>query len=543
MVVAMRLVAGAFRVVVRASWWQAAAAPGAARSGGGMQHSNGGVRARMGSSAAASSNPLGLKDPGLFKELCYVDGKWVPASSGETHEVHNPADGSVVGHVPRMNAEDTNKAIEAAHRALPGWRELTAAQRGGLLRKWYDAVMDAKDDIGLIITKEGGKPLSEAKGEVEYGAAFIEWYAEEAKRIYGDILEPHVKNRKVFVLKQPIGVVGAITPWNFPIAMITRKVAPALAAGCTIVVKPSEQTPFTALACAELADRVGIPPGVLNVVVGEAKAIGDTLISSELVRKITFTGSTAIGKQLMAGAASTVKKVSLELGGNAPLIVFDDADLDAAVTGAIASKYRNAGQTCVSINRMFVQEGVYDEFTRMLSERVSKLKVGEGTQQDVLVGPLINERAVNKVEGFVKDAVEKGAEVVTGGERHELGGQFYSPTVIKNMTTQMRMFKEEVFGPVSPVFKFQTEEEAVHLANDTEFGLAAYFYTRNIARAWRVAESLEYGMVGLNETAISTANAPFGGIKESGLGREGSRYGLDEYLELKYLALGGLDRT
>jgi succinate-semialdehyde dehydrogenase/glutarate-semialdehyde dehydrogenase len=439
-----------------------------------------------------------------------------------------------------MGQAETRQAITAAHTAIPDWRNKLAKERAAIMRHWFNLIMENQQDLAMLMTAEQGKPLAESKGEVAYGASFIEWFAEEAKRVYGDVIPEPIPGRRIVVIKQPIGVVGVITPWNFPIAMITRKIAPALAVGCTVVIKPAAVTPFCALALAELAERAGIPKGVINVVTGRPKEIGAELTANPLVRKLSFTGSTPIGKSLMAQSASNVQKVSLELGGNAPFIVFDDADIDAAVMGAIASKYRNTGQTCVCANRLLIQEGIYDEFAAKLGQAVSQLKVGDGLKGETQQGPLINMAAVEKVESHISDAVTQGAKVVCGGQRHALGGTFFEPTVLTGVTPTMLIASEETFGPVAPLFRFKTEEEAIALANDTPFGLASYFYTRDLGRAWRVAEGLEYGMVGINEGIISTEVAPFGGIKESGLGREGSKYGIDEYLEIKYVCMGGI---
>jgi succinate-semialdehyde dehydrogenase/glutarate-semialdehyde dehydrogenase len=483
-----------------------------------------------------------LKDQDLFREASYIGGQWLPAATGggRTIAVDDPATGEVIGVVPGLGRPETRRAIEAAAAALPEWRARTAKERAGVLRRWFDLVVAAQDDLAALMTLEQGKPLAESRGEVAYGAGFIEWFAEEAKRAYGDTIPSHARDKRLLVVKEPIGVVGCITPWNFPIAMITRKVAPALAAGCTAVVKPASQTPFSALALAELAARAGVPPGVLNVVTGAAAEIGAELTSNPLVRKISFTGSTEVGKVLMAQCAGTVKKVSLELGGNAPFLVLDDADLDAAVEGAIASKYRNTGQTCVCANRFLVQAPIYDEFAARLRRAVETLEVGPGFEAGVTQGPLIDIAAVEKVESHIRDAVAKGARVVTGGARHPQGGRFFTPTVLTGVTREMAVAREETFGPVAPLFRFETDAEAIALANDTEFGLAAYFYGRDVGRIWRVAEALEYGIIGVNTGLISTEVAPFGGMKESGIGREGSRYGLEEYLEVKYICLGGL---
>ncbi len=484
---------------------------------------------------------LGLKDAELLRFQCFIDGRWTDADSGRTVEVTNPADGSVLGSVPMMGAEETRRAIAAAERAWPAWRALTAKERAKILRNWFDLMMANQEDLARIMTAEQGKPLAEARGEVAYAASFIEWFAEEGKRVYGDTIPQHLPGRRIVVTKEPIGVTAAITPWNFPAAMITRKAGPALAAGCPMVIKPATATPLTALAMAVLAERAGVPAGILSVVTGSARAIGGEMTGNPTVRKLTFTGSTEIGKELMAQCAGTVKKVALELGGNAPFLVFDDADLDEAVKGAIASKYRNTGQTCVCANRLLVQSGVYDAFAAKLAEAVKALKVGPGlTTEGAQQGPLIDMAAVEKVEEHIRDATAKGARVVLGGKRHELGGSFFEPTILADVTPAMKVAREETFGPVAPLFRFETEEEAVRMANDTEFGLAAYFYSRDIGRVWRVAEALEYGIVGINEGIISTEVAPFGGMKESGIGREGSKYGIEDFLEIKYLCMGGI---
>ncbi len=490
--------------------------------------------------ARIESGAPALTDPDLFRELCYVDGQWVGADSGETQEVNNPASGDVMGTVPKMGAEETRRAIEAAERAWPAWRAKTAKERATVLRRWFELMMENQDDLAVLMTMEQGKPLAEAKGEIAYGASFIEWFAEEGKRIYGDTIPQHQADKRIVVIKQPVGVVAAITPWNFPNAMITRKCGPALAAGCPVVVKPASQTPYSALALAELGARAGLPKGVLNVVTGSASAIGGEMTSNPIVRKLSFTGSTEIGKLLMQQSAATVKKVSMELGGNAPFIVFDDADLDAAVEGAMLCKFRNTGQTCVCANRILVQDSVYDAFAEKLAAAVAKLKVGNGLEAGISQGPLIDLAAVEKVEEHVADATEKGARVVSGGKRHALGGSFYEPTILAEVTTEMKVTTEETFGPVAPLFRFETEDEAVAMANDTEFGLASYFYARDLGRVWRVGEALESGIVGINTGIISTEVAPFGGVKESGVGREGSHYGLDEFLEVKYLCMGGV---
>ena len=482
-----------------------------------------------------------LNDSALLRQQAYIDGEWVDAADGSRFEVNNPADGSVLANVPAMGVTETRRAIEAAATALPAWRARTAKERATILRKWFELIMAHQEDLAVLMTSEQGKPLSEARGEVAYGASFIEWFAEEGKRIYGDVIPAHGADKRIIVVKEAIGVVAAITPWNFPIAMITRKAGPALAAGCTMVIKPAEDTPLCALALAELAARAGVPKGVLNIVTTDRAAdVGGELSANPIVRKLSFTGSTEVGKLLMRQCADTVKKVSMELGGNAPFIVFDDADLDAAVAGAMASKYRNAGQTCVCANRLLVQDGVHDAFAAKLAVAVAKLKVGPGLSGEVEQGPLINEDAVLKVETLLNDALEKGAQLVCGGKRHALGGTFFEPTILTGVTPAMRVAREAIFGPVAPLFRFHTEEEAIRMANDTEFGLAAYFYARDIARVWRVAEGLEYGIVGINEGIISTEVAPFGGVKESGIGREGSRYGIEDFVEIKYLCMGGI---
>ncbi len=486
------------------------------------------------------SSQVPLKNEFLLRQRCYVRGAWIDAADGRTITVKNPATGAVIGTVPRMGAEGARAAVQAADDALPAWRAKTAKERAAILRRWFDLMMANQEDLATLMTAEQGKPLTASRGEIAYSASFIEWFAEEAKRVYGDTIPGYTADKRILVLKEPIGVVAAITPWNFPSAMITRKAGPALAAGCTVVLKPASATPFSALALAELGERAGLPPGVFNVVTGDSGAIGTELTSNPIVRKVTFTGSTEIGKKLMAQCAGTVKKVSLELGGNAPFIVFDDADLDAAVQGVLASKYRNSGQTCVCTNRVLVQAGVYDAFAKKLAEAVSRLKVGDGLQAETQQGPLIDEGAVKKVEEHIADAVAKGAKVVTGGGRHALGGTFFQPTVLVGATREMMVSREETFGPLAPLYRFTTEEEAVAMANDTEFGLASYFYTRDLARAWRVSERLEYGMVGLNTGLISTEVAPFGGVKESGVGREGSKYGIEDFLVVKYVCIGGI---
>lgn len=489
-----------------------------------------------------SQTSIKLTNQNLFKQASYVNGQWINAESGKTFAVTNPANGAFLTEVADLGAIETSAAVEAAEVALKPWQESTAKERALLLRRWNQLILDNQDDLAMLMTLEQGKPLGEAKGEVLYGASFIDWFADEARRIYGDTIPTFAKDRRVMTIKQAVGVVAAVTPWNFPIAMITRKVGPALAAGCTIVIKPSDETPLCALALAELAHEAGIPAGVINVVVGKnAAAIGSVLTGHPSVRKLSFTGSTPVGKLLLSQCAQTVKRTSMELGGNAPFIVFDDADIDAAVEGAIASKYRNAGQTCVCANRMLIQSGVYDEFTAKLAAKVAQMKVGDGLEAGVSIGPLINQAAVNKVEELVNNAVVQGAKVVTGGDKaSQAGSQFYQATVLTDVTEDMDIFHKEIFGPVAPLFRFETEEEAIRMANNTPFGLASYFYSQNLSRIWRVSEALEYGMVGINEGIISSEVAPFGGVKESGSGREGSKYGIDEYVETKYLCMGGL---
>jgi succinate-semialdehyde dehydrogenase/glutarate-semialdehyde dehydrogenase len=494
----------------------------------------------MSTRAASVSSDLPLRNKSLFRQQAFIAGRWEDAPNGAVIEVVNPANGRVLGTVPNLGAAETRRAIEAAEKALPDWRARTAKERAQILRKWFDLMMANQEDLAVLMTLEQGKPLAESRGEIAYAASFLEWFAEEGKRAYGDVIPSHGRDKRIVVLKQPIGVTAAITPWNFPSAMITRKVGPALAAGCTMVIKPSELTPYSALAMCVLAEEAGVPPGVLSVVTGEAKPIGAELTSNPIVRKLSFTGSTAVGKLLMSQCASTVKKVSLELGGNAPFIVFDDADLDAAVAGAIASKYRNAGQTCVCANRIFVQAGIYDRFAERLAEAASSMKVGDGLEEGTKIGPLIEPKALEKVERHVSDAVGKGAKVLTGGKRREGAGYFYTPTVLTGIREDMLPMREETFGPVAPLMKFEREEDAVRLANSTEFGLAGYFYSNDLRRVWRVAEALDCGIVGINEGIISTEVAPFGGIKESGIGREGSKYGLEEFLEIKYLCLGAI---
>ena len=481
-----------------------------------------------------------LENKNLFRQQGYLNGKWVDADNNAVIEVSNPATGEILGSIPNMGPAETRRAIEAANAAFPGWRALTAKQRAAYMRCWYDLIQENKDDLALMMTLEQGKPLTEAAGEVQYAAAFIEWFAEEAKRAYGDIIPTHKADARIVVTREPVGVVAAITPWNFPSAMIARKLGPAIAVGCTMVFKPAKYTPYSAFALAYLAEQAGIPEGVINAVTGESVPIGKELTSNPLVRKVTFTGSTGIGKKLLEQSARTVKKVSMELGGNAPFIVFDDADLEAAVTGAVAAKYRNTGQTCVCTNRFFAQSGIYETFVEKLSEKARNLKVGSGLEDGVTQGPLIDMAAVDKVESHIKDALAQGARLTAGGERHALGGTFFQPTVLRDVTPNMRICREETFGPVSAVCKFESEAEAIALANDTEFGLAAYFYTRDLGRAWRVGEALEYGIVGINEGIISTETAPFGGFKESGIGREGSKYGIDDFTEIKYMLMGGI---
>lgn len=474
----------------------------------------------------------------FFKQDAYINGQWVAATDGSSVAVTDPASGETLGHVPSLSAEQVSQAIDAANAALPAWRAKTAAERSQLLKRWHALIMENEAALGELMTLEQGKPLKEARGEIGYAASFIEWFAEEAKRLYGDTIPGHATDKRIIVTREPVGVCAAITPWNFPAAMITRKVAPALAAGCTIIVKPAMETPLTALALAALAEQAGIPAGVINIVTGDAKTIGAVLTDSPIVRKLSFTGSTPVGAHLMAACAPTVKKVSLELGGNAPFIVFDDADIEDAVTGALDSKFRNAGQTCVCANRIYVQSGVYDAFVERLAQRTSELSVGKGSAEGVEVGPLISEKAVEKVEAHLQDALDKGGRLITGGKRHALGGNWFEPTVVADVTADMACAREETFGPLAPVFRFETEAEVIRQANDTEYGLAAYFYAESVSRIWRVSEALEYGMVGINTGLISTASAPFGGVKSSGIGREGSRYGIDEYTELKYLCLG-----
>jgi len=485
---------------------------------------------------------LELSDPSLLRQQCYVDGAWIDADDRGSMPVVDPATGELVGTAPMFGAAETRRAIAAAERAFPPWRAKTAKERAAILRRWNDLMLANVDDLARILTTEQGKPITESKGEITIGAAYVEWFAEEAKRVYGDVIPTIGNDRRLVVVKEPVGVCAAITPWNFPSSMITRKVSPALAAGCTVVIKPAEATPFSAFALAALAERAGFPPGVLNVITGDAPSIGGEMCANPTVRKLSFTGSTEVGRILMRQVAPTIKKISLELGGNAPFIVFDDADLDAAAEGAMISKYRNAGQTCVCANRFFVQEKVYDAFAQKLSARVGALKVGRGTEAGVTQGPLINRDALAKVEEHLADAKARGAKVAIGGKRHALGGTFYEPTVLTNVNPEMQIFREETFGPIAPLIAFRTDDEVVELANRSEFGLASYFYSRDVGRVWRVAEALEYGMVGVNTGLITTEVAPFGGVKQSGLGREGSKYGIEEYVEIKYVCFGGIER-
>ena len=484
---------------------------------------------------------IDLADPGLLRDQAYIDGQWVDADSGEIFAVENPATGEVLAAVSCCGGAETKRAIDAAGRAFEQWRHTTAKERAAMLRRWFDLMMEAQEDLARMMTAEQGKPLFEARGEIAYGASYVEWFAEEAKRVYGDTIPQPANDKRVVTIKQPVGVVACITPWNFPTAMLARKIAPALAAGCTVVCKPANETPLSANALAELAERAGIPAGVINILCGQTEEIGKELTSNPTVRKLTFTGSTAVGKLLMSQCAGTMKRMSMELGGNAPFIVFDDADLDAAVAGAMICKFRNAGQTCVCANRILVQEGVYDEFAEKLAAAVAGIKMGDGTEDGVTVGPLISTEAVANVTSRVTDAVDRGATVEIGGGRSDIGECFVQPTILTNVTDDMRVFREEIFGPIAPLMKFSTEEEAIAMANDTEFGLASYFYARDVGRIWRVSEALEYGIVGINEGIISNEMAPFGGMKESGHGREGSKYGLDDYLEIKYMCIGGIE--
>ncbi|MBI1216345.1 MAG: succinate-semialdehyde dehydrogenase [Alphaproteobacteria bacterium] len=481
-----------------------------------------------------------LKDPALFRDLAYIDGQWVKADSGKSIAVINPATGEVIGAVPNLAGAETKRAIEAAQKAFEGWRALLATERAEVLHRWTALMREHLDDLCRILTVEQGKPLAQAKAEIMSGIGYVDWMAEECRRVYGDIIPTHNKTHRLVTMKQPVGVCAMITPWNFPSSMITRKAGPALAAGCTVVLKPSEMTPFSALALAELAERAGMPKGVLNIVTGDAPPIGKEMTESHIVRKLSFTGSTAVGKMLMAQCADTVKKVSLELGGNAPFIIFDDADLDAAVQGALASKYRNSGQTCVCANRIFVQDGIYDAFAEKFTAAVKAMKIGNGLEEGVDLGPMINMKGLEKVESHIADATEKGGKLMTGGKRHELGQSFFEPTVVTGVTTEMKFFREETFGPLAPLFRFKTDDEVVKLANDTEYGLAAFVFSRDMSRIWRVTEALEYGMVGVNSVSIVSPQAPFGGWKQSGMGTEGSRYGINDYLELKLMSLGGV---
>ncbi len=494
----------------------------------------------MSTSVALNSVEPSLKDARLFRQQCYVGGAWVNAADSGSFAVTNPADGSQIGTVPSFGARDTQRAIDAAEAALPAWRSKTAKERSQILRRWFDLCMQNQDDLAMILTLEQGKPLAEARGEIAYGSSFIEWFAEEAKRVYGDVIPTTSADRRIVVIKQPIGVVAAITPWNFPNAMITRKAGAALAAGCTVVIKPAESTPYSALALAELAERAGMPKGVLNIITGEPEVVGGVLTASPVVRKLSFTGSTEVGRLLLAQCAGTVKKVSLELGGNAPFIIFADADLDRAVAGVMISKFRNGGQTCVCANRIFVEDTIYDAFSAKLQDAVGTLVVGNGMTAGTTIGPLIDQAAVDKVQDHISDAVSKGAKISLGGKRHALGGTFFEPTILLDVPGGTKLMNEETFGPVAPLTRFSSEQEVIAMSNDTEFGLAAYFYTRDIGRVWRVAEALEYGIVGINEGIISTEVAPFGGVKQSGIGREGSKYGIEEYVEVKYLCMGGV---
>lgn len=481
-----------------------------------------------------------LRDENLFRQRCYVDGEWIDADDGATFDITDPANGRIIGTAPALGRRETKRAIEAADNSWPDWRAKTAKQRSSILRAWHDLILENTEDLAIIMTTEQGKPLAESRNEIAYAAEFVEWFAEEAKRIYGDIVPEDQVGRRIVVLKQPVGVAAAITPWNFPSAMITRKVAPALAAGCTVVARPASQTPFSAFALADLAARAGVPKGVFSVVSGPAATTGAELLENPIVRKVSFTGSTEVGKILMAKCAGTVKKLSLELGGNAPFLVFDDADLDSAIEGALISKFRNAGQTCVCANRLLIQDSIYDEFVQKLAQRVSTMKVGPGLSDNVDIGPLIDVAGVNKVEEHVADAIAKGARIVAGGQRHALGGTYFEPTVVADATNEMLVAKEETFGPLAPLFPFHDENQAIKMANDTPYGLGAYFYTRDLGRAWRLAEGLEYGLIGANQGFISSVVAPFGGVKESGIGREGSKYGIEEFIEIKYFCIGGI---
>lgn len=484
-----------------------------------------------------------LQDSGLLKTQAYINGAWLGGNDNHSIDVNNPATGEIISSIAVVGANETHQAIVAAEDAMKNWRLKSAKQRAVLLRSWFDLIMAAQDDLAKILTAEQGKPLAEAKAEIAYGASYIEWFAEEGKRIYGDVIPSTGNDKRIVCIKQPIGVVACITPWNFPNAMLTRKIAPALAAGCTVVCKPASETPLSALALAELANRAGIPAGVINIVVGSSQKIGPVLTGSSIIRKLTFTGSTAVGKQLIKECASTVKKTSMELGGNAPFIVFDDADLDAAIAGALICKYRNAGQTCVCANRFLVQEGIYNEFIKRFAAAVANLKIGNGADKNTNFGPMVNEKAVANMQPLVQNAVDKGADLLIGGKPTELGSCYYPPTILTNVNESMRVFREEIFGPIAPILKFKTEQDAISMANDTEFGLASYFYTRDIGRVWRVAEALDFGIIGINEGIVSNEAAPFGGVKESGNGREGSKYGIDDYTEIKYMCMGGIDRV
>jgi succinate-semialdehyde dehydrogenase/glutarate-semialdehyde dehydrogenase len=485
---------------------------------------------------------INISDKDLYKTGAFIDGNWVDSDDRSTYSVNNPATGEIIADVANCGFEETTRAIEAAESAGPSWNKLSIKERASILRKWFELMLDAQEDLAQILTAEQGKPLAEARGEIAYGANFIEWFAEEGKRVYGDIIPPPSNDKRIIVIKQPVGVVACITPWNFPNAMLTRKIAPALAAGCTVVCKPANATPLSALAITELANRAGVPSGVINIISGNTTEIGKALTSNPIVRKLTFTGSTPVGKKLTADCANTMKRTSMELGGNAPFIVFDDADLDAAVAGAMICKFRNVGQTCVCANRILVQQSIFEEFSARFKRATEALVIGNGVDEGVTIGPLITKKAADDVLDFVDDAISKGAKVVTGGKRSSQGECFVEPTILSSVTREMRVFKEEIFGPVAPLFTFKTEEEAIKMANDTEYGLACYFYSRDIGRIWRVGEGLEYGIVGINEGIISNEMAPFGGVKESGQGREGSKYGMDDYLEIKYLCMGGLDR-
>ncbi len=489
---------------------------------------------------AVKSSAMPIQDKRLFREQCYVGGQWVDADNGAVFPVNNPADGSVLGTVPEFGTAEVRRAIEAAAAAFASWRARKAKERSAILRRWFELCLENREDLATILTLEQGKPIAESRSEISYGSAFMEWFSEEARRVYGDVIPANSNDRRIVVVKQPVGVVAAITPWNFPNAMITRKAAAALASGCTVVIKPAESTPYSALALAELAERAGVPEGVFNVVTGVPEIVGAELTSNPTVRKLSFTGSTEVGRILLRQCAETVKKVSMELGGNAPFIIFDDADLDRAVVGVMASKFRNAGQTCVSANRVFVQDAIYDGFAARLRDAVKTLVVGNGMNDGVTIGPLIDRAAVEKVERHIADALAQGAKLLHGGKAHALGGTFFEPTILADVRPGMRLMAEETFGPVAPLIRFVTEKDGVAMANDTEYGLASYIYTRDLSRAWRIAEALEYGMVGINEGTISTEVAPFGGVKQSGMGREGSKYGIDEYLEIKYVCMGGI---